>query len=232
MPKSIVENIFLITDKPHDSAFDKATLINANDNNDFIKRFMTGIQACQTNYFLLLLDDYFVTEINYQRFTTLLDYIQDNKIDYCKLYCRNKKYLIKNKPYYLLNTSFKYAVDLYPGIWNRSFAKSIVDEWNSDNRTIWHFEANMCKQPRVINSKECICAINKELCFLDVVRKGKMIRHSYRYLKKRNIKIEGLKKRSIWSAFKDHASVFLMHHTPSKIKTFIKKHAHKNSFEE
>lgn len=226
----LIENIFLITDKPHSGNVRNASIVVANDDNDFIVRFSKGIEVCATSRFIFLLDDYFIKNISDKKMIKLLSFFDENNIDYCKLYCRNKRYLKKSKPYFLINTSIKYSVDLYPGIWNKNFAKLIVDNWSSIKRSIWDFEANLWKQEQISKSQKCICAIGGELDFLDVVRKGKIIRHSYNYLKRKNIKIEGMKKRSVIDSFKDHMLVFLSHILPEKTKQKLKKKFAKETY--
>ena len=194
--KRFIYEVLIITDKEHPEKIDGAKIIVANDDNNFIKRFKTGIDSCKTDSFLFMLDDYFVTNINEPKLESLLNYFESNQIDYCKLYCRNKKSLFKCKPYFTINQTIKYSVDLYPGIWSKKFAENVLRKWSSENNSIWDFEANLWRQ-QIMRDSKLICAISGELVFLDVIRKGKMLRHSYRYLKKKGLLIEGIEKRSI-----------------------------------
>lgn len=229
-PMNDVSEILLITDKPTSRSFEGVRIVLSNDNNDFVKRFASAAGECKTKYFLYTLDDYFYTQkINQSKFEEWLGFIDKNNADYLKLYTRSKKIVNKKittgvKTIKAADPTIGYALDFYPGLWSTAFVKNLCDKWPLPERDIWHFEGKNCETETVKNAKAFFYT-GRDFPFLDVIRKGKLIRKANRVLKKQYgiDLLTSRKLRTIHETVSYNLSVFVSDHMNPKFKAWLKK---------
>lgn len=179
---------YLVTDKPTDRLLDSVEIIVAGEDKDFPMRIKYAVSKIAEDYILLTLDDYFlIHDVNVKKLEYLLSRSEKEHISYLKLYDRRmtdpKKYQSVKK---LLDIDLnkKYAITLYPAIWDKDFLYNSVKK----DMTPWAYEPSLTKYAREVHA---VCKFSHAGLFiiLDVVRKGKVLHKANRYFKKNGINI-------------------------------------------
>ena len=227
-PSELIERFYFITDKkPRYTYGIDESLFLANDSNNFFERIDPFLQNSKSDYFLLLLDDYFLYEnIDKKIFKSLLNFCFKISADYLKLTITHNNTFYKKtfdfkNDIHLLKTAKAYSVDLYPSIWKKEFILQIKNDWQSNENTIWDFEGKIHK---INKSNKCYVYTGKKIKFIDVIRKGKLRREAHKMLlSKFNVNLT-----SHWplmskkESFRDRLIPFLSMYSPSFIKNAIK----------
>lgn len=211
--------IYLVSDK--ESSFSFPNVIFLFFDGDFPERIKNACELIDNEYIILTLDDYFlINETDANRISFLVHYARKESIDYLSLFSRraDKEKIIRPLEYFEpVNLSKKYAVNLYPAIWKRTFLIGCVRETGSP----WSFEAGLSKIAFEENAK-CYRNYSNSFKILDVVRKGKLLRDANKYLIKNGIHL----KRPLVPR-KEEARLkiadFVNWHTPMWFKKFCKK---------
>lgn len=176
---------FLVTDAPSSRAFEGISLISAGIGKELSERAAVALTHIRTEYVLVTLDDYFLTKpIQTEKIAALIDVMEEENLDYIRLFS-DPNSVEKMKGYntiYTVELSGNYKVNLYPGIWRKSF----IDETINDPLNAWQYEVSLTKIAREIGAK-CAMSKGKEFEILDVVRKGKLLHKANRYLKKHHL---------------------------------------------
>ena len=176
---------YLVTDLPTEKNFDGVTVFSAGEGKEFSERIQTVLPNIKTEYVLVTLDDYFdIYPILNEKIGRLIDIMEKEKLDYICIFDRPKT-TVKYKDYkdlYEVDLTKDYRVNLYPGIWRKNFmAKTIREPLNA-----WMYEVSLTPIARELGAR-CVQSKGGEFPILDVVRKGKLLRKSNRYLKKHNL---------------------------------------------
>jgi len=187
------------------------------------------LKLVNTKYVLFTLDDYFLTEpIKSEQINMAIKFMDEEKVDYLRLYPATQIYLKKEKAkeskvypgYYIRNLdSGDYKVSLYPGIWNVDFMNKTL------NRTMnaWQYEVALTEMAR---KEKAVCAISnhREYPFLDVIRKGKVLRKANAYFKKNHLFQNSSRKIMKWYAeWFITVKTFLRRYLPRKMFLLIKR---------
>lgn len=181
-------DVFLVTDKQTSRSYEGVKIISAGEDKDFPMRIKFAVAQIDSAYILLTLDDYFVIdEVHSNRLQELVERSIKDNISYLKLYDRRKTNPKKYEPLQNLvsiDLNKKYAITLYPAIWERNFLYESVQK----DMTPWLYEPSLTKYAR---DKHAICMFSHSGVFniLDVVRKGKVLHKADRYFKKNEIDI-------------------------------------------
>lgn len=179
---------YLVTDKKTDQSFENVQIIVAPSDFNFPMRIKYALQYIDAPYILLTLDDYFtITPIKRDELLYLSNRAEKENIDYLMLYDRRRDNPRKFTTLDVLeeiNLKEKYAVTLYPAIWNKEFlAKTVKDDISP-----WLYEVSLSKSALDAGA---VCRFSQAGAFriLDVVRKGKVLHKANRYFKKHGISI-------------------------------------------
>lgn len=178
--------IYLVTDKYTDYHNNDVTVLTYDG--DMPIRLKKACQEIQTQYVLITLDDYYLIDNVYtDNIKTIVDWEDSNTVDYLQLYHRRydkKKYYTEIGVNSVIDLTKKYAISLYPAIWNKRFFVYCVDE----NETPWQFEPRLTQKAINYGAK---CYINNSGSFkiLDVIRKGKVLHKAHRYLRSNGLDI-------------------------------------------
>lgn len=221
---------FLVTDKETDKKYDDVKIVSTGNNDQMPTRINKALAQINTPYVLLTLDDYFLIKtIDNNVFNEIIHFMNQNNIDYCRLYPINKekkKYTKSNHFFYSINLKKEYAVNLYPGVWKTEFLKKTF----SNNIDAWKYEVSLTKCA-LDNNAKCVVYKPKAFEILDVVRKGKVLHKANRYLKKNHISI-GTRPIVSW---KTEIRYFIFgtfsHLLPNPIKRLVKRIMRKMGFE-
>ena len=180
--------VFLVTDKETSKEYEGINIIVAGEDKDFPMRIKYAAEVIKTDYILLTLDDYFViNEIDSQKLDYLVQRAESETIDYLKLYDRRKTNPSKYESIEKLNgidLSKKYAITLYPAIWERSFLFNSV----TTDMSPWTYEPSLTKYATESNAN-CMFSYAGAFDILDVVRKGRILRNADKFFKKNGILI-------------------------------------------
>ncbi len=213
---------YLVTDRETEATFDGVKIIVAPAEYDFPKRIRYALQYIEADYVLLTLDDYFtVKPIKSDDLLYLADRAENEKIDYLMLYDRRK-----DKPRMFsaldvlekIDLDRKYAVTLYPAIWNKDFlAKTVKEDLNP-----WLYEVSLTKTAKE-EGASCYFSPAGAFRILDVVRKGKVLHKAARYFRKHGIDIGDRPKISRLTEIKLAMMDFLSWHAPKRLVGCIKR---------
>ena len=214
--------VYLITDKPTTFSFDGVTVLFFEG--EMPARVKKAAEVVNCDRVLLTLDDYFVTSpIDWGAIGVAAKFAEDNAVDYLSLYDRRKVRKKHFKPlgeFERIDLKQRYAVNLYPAIWDKKFLSFTV----TGDESPWKFEPTLTK-------KAGGCGANCYFCpsflfpVLDVVRKGKVLSRANAYFKRNGIDIGDrpiIKKRTeIYLALAD----FISWHSPKWLFRLIKRTA-------
>lgn len=229
-PKENIGKVYLVTDVTPTKDIDKNVNVLVCDSIDFINRMKIVTTHIETDYFLFMLDDYFVHKQTQQEYTdSIFNFLLEKRPHYLKLDVKFKHRLCKSFSYKNLRISkiktYKpYGIDLYPSIWNVSFLKNIIYNWPFQAKTIWDFEGKLNAINFVSKDQECFCLRGTTFRYIDVIRKGKLRREANRELLKIGIDLT-----NDWQlmtkneSFKDMIIPYLASITPKTIKRAYKK---------
>lgn len=175
----------LVTDKPTDREFDGVEILAAGKGAELSARIAYMLPYIQTEYVLETLDDYYpVNPVDTSKIEALVDAMDKEKLDYIRLFKRpnsNDKISGYDNLYRINFDSkkdFHYQVNMYAGIWRKSFIELTVRE----EKNAWDYELSLTQ---IARAEKLNCAMSKghEFDTLDVVRKGQLLHKSARYFK-------------------------------------------------
>ena len=217
---------YLVTDKPTDRRFDGVEIIAAGEELDFPMRIRYALEQIDTDYVLVTLDDYFLIEkARAGILSELAERAEREKIDYLMLYDRRKTDPKKYKSPDVLepiDLTKKYAVTLYPAIWNKDFLYHSV----KSDLSPWLFEPSLTGYAREAGAN-CQFSPAGTFVILDVVRKGKVLRKADRYFKKHGIDIGDRPLIARSTEWKLAIMEQISWHAPKKLFRILKKIAKK-----
>lgn len=183
---------YLVTDDPTDRSFEGVTVVSAGEGTEITQRLAKALESVTAKYILFTLDDYFLTEpINNGKILDTLAFMEAESIDYVRLYPAKKKNLHRehavpfadHEGYYLRDLSEgTYKISLYPGLWRTDFMRKTLGEVMN----AWQYEVALTPMARELGAR-CVISNHCEFPFLDVIRKGKVLRKAHKYFQKNPI---------------------------------------------
>ena len=217
-------DVYIITDAPTEKKFPGVTIISAGKDVEWSERLSFAIKRIESDYLFITLDDYYLIEkVSNERMTELVTMMGKCKLDYLRLFLAPQKTIgdgiVECNGLYWIKLNMKYAVNLYPGIWNRHFLEYTID--NSLNP--WEYEVSLTQKARDYNAK-CAVSLMREYEILDVVRKGKLLRNSAKYFRKHPGIYNGNRAvNTLGFELKLNTQVFFARHLPLSTHKYIKK---------
>lgn len=101
-------------------------------NDSFDKRFISGLRLCTSKYVLVILDDYYVHDVNIaEKITNWMTFIKKNDIKALRVSSLPKKFVKKKKiekHYYMLTNPRAYEIDFHPTIWNKESLLELIEK--------------------------------------------------------------------------------------------------------
>ena len=220
--KGTLCRILLVTYKNTTQYFSDVEIIVAPSNFDFPKRIKYALDFVDTEYVLVTLDDYFLTnDVFYSNIYKLENIAKKKQIDYLLLYNRRKTNEKKYKPVGTLekiNLDKNYSVNLYPALWKKDFLIKTV----KDNSTPWEYEFSLTKTA-ILENANCYFSPSGAFDILDVVRKGKILHKAKKYFVKNNIIIENRETISYLIEIKLWLMDRVSWYAPKKIQLLLKR---------
>lgn len=170
----------LVTDSPVDRQFENVSVFSAGSKLEMPQRLKEVLKTIDTEYVLITLDDYFpVKTITSVKIEKALSVMEKEKLDYLRLwpYPRSKQKMAGQDGFYWISYDSNYQVNLYPGIWRKSFLEKTFHE----SLSAWMYEVSLTAIAKRENAKSAL-SLNGEFPFLDVIRKGKILHKAKAFL--------------------------------------------------
>ena len=176
----------LATDEPTEWTHPGVEVFCAGIGKELSDRTKAVMSIIKTEYVLITLDDYFpVYPIDTRKIDYLISVMDVEHLDYMRMFHRPwsfKRMKNYHEVYEVDLYSDDYAVNLYSGIWRKSFAEATVRE----SLNAWMYEVSLTPVARELKAK-CAMSKNKDFPIMDVVRKGKILTKAHKYFQKNPI---------------------------------------------
>jgi len=212
---------FLVTDANKSWRADGVQLVVAEGENDFPLRIKYALNYVNTKYVLVTLDDYFLIDpVDNDKIGYLLQRMENEHIQYLSLYNRRVTKPSRYFPLDRLNKidlSKKYAITLYPAIWEVGFLKKTIQ----DDLSPWLYEVSLT-QTAIQEKANCWVSLAGTYNILDVVRKGKVLHKAQRYFKRHQIDIGNRPTISYMTEAKLYVLDVISWYTPRKLFKIVK----------
>ena len=175
----------LVTDDAADAVFPGVEIFSAGAGKHMPARLEAVLPRIKTDYILLTLDDYFpIYPVSTEKIVRLVEIMEAEQLDYIRLFSDPPSFQKwEGIPgLYRIDLEENYAVNLYPGLWRKSFLEKTLQ----NSADIWRYEVSLTPTARVLHAR---CALSRggEFRILDVVRKGKLLHYPSRYLRRRGL---------------------------------------------
>lgn len=176
----------IVTDRITDKQYEDVSVFAAGDNLEMPDRLRVFLQTVETEYILITLDDYYVTKkIENSKIERAIKLMDKVGLDYLRFwpYPHEKKKIEGVNKAYWIELSGNYKVNLYPGIWRKTFLESTL----KNGLSAWEYEVLLTERAKDFGAK-CAYSTYGEFPILDVIRKGKILHPAKRYLDSRGLK--------------------------------------------
>ena len=180
---------WLVTDEPVERELNGVELVCAGTDTEITQRLETALHRITSKYILLTLDDYFLTvPIDSRAIQYALSVMEAEDLDYLRLLPATPGNLrregaveFSEYPGFFLRDvhTGNYKISLCPGIWRTDFMRKTL----GTVRNAWEYEVSLTPMAREMNAR-CAISNHNEFPYLDVVRKGKILRKADRYFRK------------------------------------------------
>lgn len=177
----------IVTDRISDKHYDNVKIFAAGDSLEMPDRLKVFLQSVETEYVLITLDDYYVVKnIDNSKIERAIRLMDDMSLDYLRFwpYPHEKKKIDKVNNARWIELEGNYKVNLYPGIWRKSF----IEKTFKSSLSAWEYEVTLTKIAKDLNAR-CAYSTDGEFPILDVIRKGKILHPAKRFLDKRNMSL-------------------------------------------
>ena len=175
---------FIVTDKKRPRYYEHIEILAFESASEWSERLKEAIRLVDTEFVFITMDDYFLVKpVSTDRISVYIDMMKRHNIDYLRLFIEPRKSIREPVEHetgiFWIDTEIVYSLNLYTGIWRKSFLENTFKE----PLNAWRYEVKLARRARENNAH---CAMTKERVFpfLDVVRKGKLLRKAARYLKR------------------------------------------------
>lgn len=180
-------DVTILTDKKNNMKINGVDIYAAGNNCEMPQRLKKFLNTIDTEYILLTLDDYYVNKkINNKKILKSIKLMDNLNLDYLRFWPypheKRKNKIKNNNKIFWISLTGNYKVNLYPGIWRKSFLEKTLKE----KLNAWEFEVSLTKIANMLNAK-CAYSINNEFPILDVIRKGKILHKAKKYLESRSM---------------------------------------------
>lgn len=185
-PDRTIRTIILTDEPRRDLVFSDIEIVGAGSGKEITERIRHILPSITTEYVLVTLDDYFVcTPVDTSAIVRLVDIMEKEKLDYLRMFERPKGFRTptSHKGIFMVDTSHGYQVNLYAGIWRKSFIEKTLGK---DVLNAWEFEVALTERANKVRGR-CAMSTGREFPILDVVRKGRILPLSWLYLKRHDL---------------------------------------------
>ncbi len=178
----------IVTDRSSKKKYDDIQIYPAGNELEMPQRLKRVLKSVSTEYVFVTLDDYYlINMVDNQRIENILDSMDKYKLDYVRLFPvpKERKVLNKEQKLYWIDLNRNYGVNLYPGIWRKSFLEETVEK----SLDAWKYEVSLTTIAKE-NNRKCVMSRGQEFVFVDVIRKGKLLSKAEKYLSSNGMTLE------------------------------------------
>jgi hypothetical protein len=167
--------------------------INGGADKNWSGRLIEGIKLINTEYILLMLDDYFIgSKVDELIFQDIIEKLEKFKMNYYRLTNIPKtKDKIKNIPFVgYIRDNQRYGINLQASIWRKEFLLNILV---SDNYNAWQIESNLLeKVPLKFSNFHDHCYVDTRNVFniKNGIIKGKWSTKTLKYFRNKDFVID------------------------------------------
>ena len=184
-------NTYLVTNNKQ-CDLKHAVSIKCGDEFNWVGRLRECLKTIKEDTIILMLEDYYISNyVDQKEVESLVDFLSQENVSYCKLETRGTKFPKKYKKDYirLITPDIRYGMSLITSVWKKSFLLDVLGE---DDYTAWEFEIrrNMADDTSKTTDKLCLCDIRNILNISHMVQRGKYLRSGLRFLKKQKVIID------------------------------------------
>lgn len=216
----ILDDVVFCTDEVTDYQmnFSKGNMV-CEPNQKYSDRIKKGLSKIESDYVLLLLDDYYFTKkINATAFDELMSEIRKNDINYCKLIglpkCFSKYKAIKHT--HRIKKQTHYGVSLQPSIWKKDALLEALSLCTGSSA--WEVEGAFSSYQEKYYSS-CITFNKNYLSIKNGVVRGKVTPGTNKMLKKNGVDILDIEKIPYFK----YKAFMLKQHVAMHLPVFIRK---------
>lgn len=157
---------------------------------EWSRKAQKAIEVVKEKYLILLLEDFYVGDIiDNNEVQQLINFMEYNKVKYCKLCDNNriihkKKKNYKNSKYHVIYADEDYGICLQAAVWEKNF---LLKKVGKENYNAWIFELNQVKDTLNAKHKALSYAIEDQRNILNIKHgavQGKMLPSTVRYFRK------------------------------------------------
>lgn len=169
-----------------------AYVINSGNINDsWVERSLQALKNIDYKYVLLLCDDIFISEqIDNNKISEIVDYMERYSINYCRLKPLKKGKRIDELPYLsFVNQNTPYGINLQRGIFRREY---LIELLGDGHQSAWKIEGNLLEQSMNASAEpfDDVIACNENIFpVIHGVEKGKWFPSAIKKLSKIDIKV-------------------------------------------
>ena len=191
-------------------------------NKDMSDRIIDVVSGVSTDYVLLVFDDHCLTNFfDNSKFYELLNYIKDNKIDYCG-FSQNFKQRVKKSERKKIASKLclteNYEVNFHTSIWKKSALLKCL----KPSESVWKTEVRLTRRARE-NKLNCYGVTdNRFYPYIELIIKGKYFRNAYKYLCTNKLFVSDREIMSRRLTLKYRIRLFLSLHLPKFLLNFFR----------
>lgn len=189
------------------------------------ERTYKALKQIDTEYVLLLLEDYFLGElVKNDSITEIIEYMKQNNADYFRLTNIPTSRFSNGEKFFNLYADEEYAINLQASIWRTTFLLESLKKYPGN---AWEFEIGFLKEAVKANHKPLINCFGVSIDPLHIhngVLKGKWFPKEIKYFSKQGIDIQWQErgKLSFWQNTKYHIAFNLKEKMSYKMRKRVK----------
>lgn len=161
-------------------------IIHAGNDAEYSKKIQTAIDSIGADYYLLLLDDFFIGKaVDSNKIREILEFMQTNDMKYCSMPLPEFKRSFKgkkiNNQFRRISSKAEYTVSCQAAIWEKNFLKECV---GNANYNAWVFEGVYSKSIKAHSSaflSKCCANISNPLNLKHGALQGKIVPTTRKY---------------------------------------------------
>lgn len=218
-----------IVNNEKDITFEKKYNINvlhAGVEAEYSKKVQKAIECIDADYYLLLLEDFFVSKkVNNRKIAAIMEKMEREKLKYYRMTIPDflTKKDLKN-PIGFIDESFEYTVSCQPSIWKKDFLKKCI---GAENYNAWIFEGIYSKSKQAHTKdflKGCMYDYTNPLELRHGYVQGKMLPSVYEYFSKEGYYFKAKRGRMTKKQYRLYiGKTIIKSYFPRKIQNKIKK---------
>ncbi|HEM3688429.1 TPA: hypothetical protein U1D21_001456 [Streptococcus suis] len=198
---------------------------------EYSQRVQTALSEIDAEYYLLLLEDFFIGEkLDKHVLDKIMEFVINNNLDYYRMQLGEFTTFNKKGKVEHISPNAEYTVSCQPSIWKKEFLKKCI---GTDVYNAWVFEGIYTKAPKAHTEeflKGCYVDYRNVLCLYHGALQGKFLNRTYDHFAKQGYsfraKMPLMDKKA---ELKHSVKKFFKFTIPVSLQRIIKKNIRTNS---